>query len=339
MKPMSNRSKFYILFIVISTVVVSYLHFTSSLVDSPFDVIHMDLYYIPVLVGALAFGLWGAIITYISMLILYFPYILVIWHVKGLLLGEDLLHTLFFGVFAFIAGLLVDRETRYRKRSEKQAYLAALGHAAGTVAHELRNPLTAISGFARRMREKKGDPETAVQRILDAAQAMHRIVDSTLDFAKPLTPTLQEGDVNTVVNSALSLCRTKADEHNVKVSLILPPEPLMCTLDSFLCERAFINLIDNAIEASGDGESLVITANHEKEHVVISIKDHGPGMDRETLENIFTPFYTTKPNGNGIGMAITKKIIDGHHGIIHIDSKTGQGTEISIQLPCQPPRE
>ena len=336
---MGNRKKFYIVFIVISTMVVSYLHYTSSLVDSPFDVIYMDLYYIPVLVGALVFGLRGAIITYISVLILYFPYILVVWHVKGLLLVEDVLHTLFFGVFASIAGFLVDRETRHRKRSEKHAYLAALGHAAGTVAHELRNPLTAISGFARRIHEKKGDPDAAAQRILDAAQAMHRIVDSTLDFAKPLKPALQEEDVITVVNRAWSVCRTKADQYNIKVSLILPPGPSPCILDSFLCERAPINLIDNAIEASVDGESVVITASHEKEHVVISIKDHGPGMDGETLENIFTPFYTTKPNGNGIGMAITKKIIDGHHGIIHIDSKPGHGTEISMQLPCQPPHE
>lgn len=319
--------------------VVSYLHYTSSLVDSPFDVIYMDLYYILVLVGALVFGLRGAIITYISVLILYFPYILTIWHVKGLLLGEDLLHALFFGVFAFIAGFLVDRETRYRKQSEKQTYLAALGHAAGTVAHELRNPLTAISGFARRIREKKGDPDAALERILDAAEAMHRIVDSTLDFAKPLKPALQEGDLIRVVNSTLSLCRAKADQHNVKVSLILPPEPLPCILDSFLCERALINLIDNAIDASGDGKSVVINGSREKEYVVISIKDHGSGMDGETLENIFTPFYTTKINGNGIGMAITKKIIDGHHGIIHIDSKPGQDTEIIIHLPCQPPHD
>jgi signal transduction histidine kinase len=336
---MSNRKKFYIFFIVISMMVVSYLHYTSSLVDSPFDVIYMDLYYIPVLVGALVFGLRGAISTYISVLILYFPYILVVWHVKGLLLLEDLLHTLFFGVFASIAGFLVDRETRHRKRSEKHAYLAALGHAAGTVAHELRNPLTAISGYARRLHEKKGDPDAAAQRILDAAQAMNRIVDSTLDFAKPLRPVLQEGDIITVVNSALSLCRAKAAQHQVKVSLTLPSGPLLCILDSFLCERALVNLIDNAIEASGDGESVIITASNEKEQVLITIKDHGSGMDGETLENIFTPFYTTKTNGNGIGMAITKKIIDGHHGAIHIASKLGQGTEISIHLPCQPPHK
>jgi two-component system, NtrC family, sensor histidine kinase HydH len=336
---MSNRSKFYILFIVISTVVISYVHYTSSSADSAFDIIFMDLYYIPVLVGALVFGLRGAIIIYIAVLILYFPYILVIWNVKGLLLAEDLLHTLFFGVFAVIAGLLVDRETRHRKRSERQEYLTALGHATGTLAHELRNPLTAISGFARRIREKKGDPDVAVERILDAAQAMHRIVDSTLDFAKPLKLALQKGDVITVVNSALSLCRAKADQHQVKVSLILPPAPLLCILDSFMCERALVNMIDNAIEASGDGESVVITARHEKEHVLITIKDNGSGMDGETLENIFTPFYTTKTNGNGIGMAITKKIIDGHHGIIHIDSKPGHGTEISIKLPCQPPHK
>jgi signal transduction histidine kinase len=296
----------------------------------------MDLYYIPVIVGALAFGLRGAIVTYIFVVSLYFPYIFFVWRAKTLFLAEDCLHTLFFGVFAFFAGFLVDREKRYRKQLEKDAYLAALGRTAASVTHDLRNSLTVVTGFARRMLEKKGNTDAAIEAILNAAHTMHKIVDSTLDFAKPLQLTLQEVDIITVINHALDTCKTKAERHEVNVSLNLPSEPLLFAIDGFLFERALINLIDNAIEASEIGRTVTITVNPGKTYMTISIKDHGSGMDRETLKNIFMPFYTTKPNGTGIGMAITKKVIDHHQGTIRIDSKPGQGTAINIELPYHP---
>ncbi len=289
------------------------------------------------LFGALVFGLWGAILTYISVIVLYFPYIYFVWHVKALFLAEDFLHALFFGVFAFLAGFLVDREKRYRKQLEKEAYLAALGRTSTSVAHDLRNSLTAITGFTRRISEKKGDTDTAIEIILNAARNMQTIVDSTLDFAKPLQLTLQKIiDIITVINHALDICKTKAEHYKVKVLLDLPSEPLLSDIDSFLFERALVNLIDNAIEASGIDQTVTVTVNPGKTYITISIKDHGSGMDRETLENIFMPFYTTKPNGTGIGMAITKKIIDYHKSFIRIDSKPGQGTAISIELPFHP---
>ena len=96
-------------------------------------------------------------ITYACVAALYFPYIFVTWHVRGLLLAEDLLHTLFFGMFAFLTGFLVDREKKYRKQSERDASLAALGRAAGTVAHRLEKPSHGNCGFCAAYPKKEGE--------------------------------------------------------------------------------------------------------------------------------------------------------------------------------------
>jgi signal transduction histidine kinase len=295
----------------------------------------MDLYYLPVLIGALTFGLRGAIITYLTVVFLHLPYILVVWHLSSTFLAEDLLHTLFFGVFAIIAGVLVDRERRWRKESENNAYLAALGRVAAIIAHELRSPLTVTRGFVQRIREKKGDAGVALNAISDAAETMNKILESTLDFAKPLRLSRKEEDIIALINRAVSTCVAKAENHGVSVSLDLPPEPSRIALDGFLCERALVNLIDNAIDASRRGQTIMISARPGGESVMIRIKDHGSGMDRDTLDNVFLPFYTTKSEGTGVGMAITKKIIDEHGGTIRVQSQPGRGTEINIRLPYQ----
>ncbi|UCD35462.1 MAG: sensor histidine kinase, partial [Nitrospiraceae bacterium] len=99
-------------------------------------------------------------------------------------------------------------------------------------------------------------------------------------------------------------------------------------------ERALVNLINNAIEASEGGRSVSVRGEADDQKVRISIRDYGSGMDKETLDNIFIPFYTKKSYGTGLGMAIAKKIIEGHKGAIHIESRVNAGTEVVVELPC-----
>jgi len=94
-----------------------------------------------------------------------------------------------------------------------------------------------------------------------------------------------------------------------------------------------INLISNAVDASVKGQSIVISSENEKNSVVIKIRDYGSGMDKETIRNVFIPFYTKKSSGTGLGMPITKKIIEGHKGKIKIESDPGAGTEVRIEIP------
>jgi signal transduction histidine kinase len=173
---------------------------------------------------------------------------------------------------------------------------------------------------------------TAAQVIIDEVQNMQRIVDGVLDLAKPIRLEIKEGDIIEVVNQACKSCRTKAEERGVNLSFNHPADPVNIVMDSFSVQRALINVINNAIESSSAGGNVAISMETEKNDVAVRIKDFGSGMDREALENIFIPFYSRKDTGTGLGMVIVKKVIEGHHGKIHIESHPGEGTEVTIRL-------
>jgi len=119
----------------------------------------------------------------------------------------------------------------------------------------------------------------------------------------------------------------------VNLLTTVPASPVYMELDSFQMERALINLLSNAIEASGRGQDVKVGMVSAKDTLAITIVDQGPGMDRETIEHIFTPFYTRKKEGTGLGLPIAKKVIEAHKGKIRVASKPGDGTEVKIELP------
>lgn len=330
---MINSKRYYIIVIVALTLTITYLHYSTIPSLQSLHDIYRAFYYVPVLLGTLLFGLRGAILTYIFILILYLPYIYISWTGIFILETDRLLHLLLQGLIAIFAGFLIDRDRMQRDLMEKERYLTGIGQVATTIVHDLKNPLITILGFARRIMEGKGDPKSSAQFITESAQNMQRIVNDVLDFAKPIQLEIKENDIRGVIKKAADYCKTKADEKGVNLSIDLLSDPINIVIDSFHTQRALVNIINNAIEASVKGQNVIITAETEKNYLVIMIKDHGLGMDRETLENIFIPFYTKKSRGTGLGMPISKKIIEGHKGKIHIDSKPGQGTEVAIRLP------
>jgi signal transduction histidine kinase len=291
------------------------------------------LYYIPVLLGALAYGLAGALLSYILIFALYLPYVIMTW--PGSILNETnrLLPLLMQGIFAFAAGYLVDRERKHRTQLEKARYLADVGRIATIIVHDLKNPLIAILGFARRINEGKGNTGTALRAIIDSAEQMQKIVSSVLDFARPVQLERKKTDLRDIVQQAADSCRMKAEQREVTLSIDLPPVPVQGSFDGFHLERAMVNLITNAIEASNRSQRVLIILARRSRVTAVSISDDGPGMDRETLENIFVPFYTRKRGGTGLGMSIAKKIIESHDGSIRVSSSPGQGTEVTIELP------
>ena len=162
---------------------------------------------------------------------------------------------------------------------------------------------------------------------------MQRIVNSVLDFAKPLQLDFKDVDIRDNVRRACESCRTKANARGVTLTMHLPSAPVTITIDSLHIERALINLIDNAVDASQCGARVHIAATTDRNKIVIIINDKGTGMDCETIANLFMPFYTTKNKGTGLGMSISRKVIEAHAGTLFINSKQGVGTEAAIRLP------
>jgi two-component system sensor histidine kinase HydH len=330
---MNEKKKYYIIAIVLSALLISLLHYSTY---EPFHAMHdiyRQLYFIPLFIGALVFGLRGAMLTYLFVSLLYLPYIVESWTGHLIVETNRALFLLFSAVFSFIAGFLVDRDRRRKKQVERERYLAGLGRAASTLVHDLKNPLFAIQLLARRIEKGKGDPLAASRAILDSAEVMQGIVRDALDFARPIQLDRKEEDAGGIIRQACELCVGKATGKGVALSVDAPEGPLPISLDGARIKRALVNLISNAIEASGSGRNVVVSAGRGKDCLLIAIKDEGAGMDRETLENLFVPFFTTKSTGTGLGMPIAKKIIEGHGGAIDVESRPGKGTHVMIRLP------
>jgi signal transduction histidine kinase len=325
--------KYSTLIIVALTVAITYMHYSIAIEDYAMHDIYRQFYYIPVLLSALVFGLKGAVMTYLLILFLYLPYILITW--TGIYIVEiyKLLHLLLLGIIAIFAGVLIERDKKQRGQIERERHLASMGRIAATISHDLKNPLITIIGFAKRISEGKNKTESAADLIMVSALKMQKIVNDVLDFSKPVQLDRKAEDVRDVVNSACNASRAKAESEGIRLSVKLHNSSLEAEIDGFYLERALVNIINNAIEASEKGQDIDIESAREKDRILIRIKDRGKGMDRETLENIFIPFYTKKATGTGLGMSISKNIIEGHGGKIYIHSKQGLGTEVKIELP------
>jgi len=333
---MLNKKGLYVIFIIAFAFLTTSLHFLIFRSQSP-HVILEELFYIPLFLATAIFGLKGGLLTYVFVSALYVPFFFGPWSRTTFELTDRLLHLLFTGLFVFLTGVFVDRERRRRRQLERDRYLAGIGEAAATIAHDLKNPLIVILAFARRIKDGKSNVESAMPPIIESAEKMQKMMDGMMDFARPLQLNLTKGDLRDVIQQVCRSCQVKAEEKEVALSMHVPSEPICLAMDSLSLERAFTNLIHNSIDSSGKGKSVIISLAKRKKCVEAKIKDFGSGMDKETLENLFIPFYSKKKGGTGLGMPIVKKVIEGHQGKIRIHSQPGLGTEVIVTLPYRNP--
>ncbi len=326
----ASESKYAAVFIVAAVLFTSYLHYSTIPQILILHDIYREFYYIPVLVSALVYGLRGAIVTFIMIVLLYAPWIVLHWTGDFIVEANRLIQLIFLGTVATLSGFLINRDRKSREQADKEHYLAVIGQVSTNIVHDLKNPLITILGFGRRYLEGKEEPENAIQYIMDSAEKMLKIVHDVLDFSKPLQLDIAETDTREVVSRACASCAAKAENDGVYISQDMPSAPVILQVDSFHLERALVNLISNAVEASERGQSVFVNLSAEKDYAIIKIRDEGSGMTKETQKNMFVPFSTKKEGGTGLGMPIAKKIIDSHGGRIRIYSQPGWGTEAKI---------
>lgn len=186
------KRKYYIIAVGTSPALLTLIHVLILQKLSP-PVVLEELYYIPIFFGALQFGLKGSLLTWLFASLSYLPFFFGSWSSTYLDLVDRALHLLFTALFALLAGLFVERVKRQQKELERNRYLANLGNVAATIVHDLKNPLITILGFARRIREGKGNIDAAAEAITESAQNMQKIVNNVLDFSKPVQLELKEG--------------------------------------------------------------------------------------------------------------------------------------------------
>ncbi|MCR4293809.1 MAG: ATP-binding protein [Candidatus Kuenenia sp.] len=220
-------------------------------------------------------------------------------------------------------------------RSEK---LAVIGNMAGYIAHEIRNPLVTIGGFARAIARETTDNKTiknSAEIIIDEVSRLEKILAVVMDFSKVAKPAKVKTQVNEIVDNTISLMESYFKNIGIdvvkKYELMIPD----IVVDQDQIRQVFLNIFKNAAESMQNGGKLIVETAKEDEYVRINITDTGEGMDADTIENIFTPFYTKKREGTGIGLAVSQKIVDDHEGFIKVKSELNQGATFSIFLPVK----
>jgi signal transduction histidine kinase len=230
------------------------------------------------------------------------------------------------------------------RRSER---LAALGQLSAGLAHEIRNPLGVIKGSAEMLTQKlQASDELARELagyISTEVNRLSALVTEFLDFARPLHAQPHPADLIALLDRVLQVIADRfVGKHTVQVERHyasgLPPVPL----DESLCEQAFLNLVQNAYEAMQEQDhggtlrvEVKLATQNDREGVELRLADTGPGVPKELREEIFNPFVTTKKTGVGLGLSIVSKIIDGHHGTIHVENAPEGGAVFTLFFPLE----
>lgn len=239
---------------------------------------------------------------------------------------------------------VVERTKQLQEAQEelvRKEKLATLGQLAGTVGHELRNPLGVMSNAVYYLKSVlSGSDDTVTDYLNIIKTEIHnaeRIISDLLDFSIPKTPRVAVNMVAALIKRSLETC-TMPD--NVTLRLDLPDTTLEVKVDPLHIGRVFRNLITNGIQAMPKGGNLLISARKLTElplHdlIEISFADTGEGIDPENMARLFQPLFTTKARGAGLGLIVSKKLVEANGGRMDVESRLGKGTTFSVILPCE----
>jgi signal transduction histidine kinase len=330
------------------------------------------LYYFPIVLGGLWFGVRGGLGAAGLITLVYLPHVLIVDH--GPMTIGYLLEIPIFLAVGLLIGLVVDRQEHYRRGLEIQAEtlaqshrdlqeqtrllleketqlrradrLSALGQLSAGLAHEIRNPLGAIKGAVEILQEDypTGHPKAEFYAILlKEVERLNGVLTNFLSFARPVMPHFAPLDVRSVLTALEGLTSGQARAHRVQIFTSFHHGPSRVMADETLLKQAFLNIMLNAVEAMPSGGDLAISTRlspagatgDRPEWVEVVFDDTGPGIPEEDLGRIFDPFFTTKRDGTGLGLAITHRIIENHHGTIRVTSQRGKGTTFVVTLPLE----
>jgi signal transduction histidine kinase len=324
-------------------------HLGSFFTDAfPHD-LHRTLFLIPVIYAALTFRVRGALVTSFVFLCVVLPRSFFSPYADPLL--RPLLFVLFIAFVGVLTALLMDRIDEEREmvrrlnESREQLVhaekLASLGQLAASIAHEINNPLAGVLTYTKLLTKKisgdtleKGAALDYLSKMESEVSRCSRIIRNLLDFSRQTEPMLRLVDVNQVIEQVLAMVGHQAQLQNVDVVRELSPSLPKVMADSDKLQQVFTNLTLNAIQAMSGGGKLTLRTSAANSQVRIDVQDTGCGISKENLSKLFTPFFTTKEKGSGVGLglAVVLGIIERHKGEIKVQSEVGKGTTFSVYL-------
>jgi two-component system, NtrC family, sensor histidine kinase HydH len=329
---------------------------------------YYGIYYLPVVTAAVYCGTWGTLLWTLFASAAYCSYLYPA--MQEYELAPDALEYLGLRImFFFLAAMVVNRFSQqsrhqtelYRELAERLAEtnrrleqaqaearrserLAALGQLSAGLAHEIRNPLGVIKGSAEMLSQKLEAADELSRElagyISTEVNRLSALVTEFLDFARPLHAQREPAELTKILDHTLETVADRWKGKPIRVERNYADTLPLIPLDQSLCEQAFLNLVQNAYEAmEEDGGALQVevrTATREAQKgIEVLLSDTGPGVPQDLLEEIFNPFVTTKKTGVGLGLSIVSKIIDGHHGFIHVENRQKGGAVFTLFFPLE----
>lgn len=214
---------------------------------------------------------------------------------------------------------------------ELKQRLSQLGEMSAGISHELRNSMSVISGYAKLLGKKVDKPnKPTVDAIVAEISSMDKVISELLAFAKPTVLNTDRVDLNNIIEETVKTVFSGNDSVNVSINAT---ETVFCRADDVLIKQALSNLFINSIDALPSGGNIDIELNRLRDKAELSIRDNGSGIPEEIVRKIFLPFFTTRQEGVGLGLALVQKIIVGHGWSIEVSSKDGAGTSFLITIP------
>ena len=230
----------------------------------------------------------------------------------------------------------VSRLEAQLRRADK---LAALGTLAAGVAHEVKNPLHALTLNLHLLEKEVGTRDSSSEAheyctiLRSEVQRIDRIVENFLRFSKPSIPEAKQLDLHALLERVVSLLAFEAADHSVAIETAFDPTLTAITGDEGQLSQVFLNLGINALQAMPAGGALVVRTRLDRGWAEVAVEDSGPGIEADIVPHIFDPYFTTHPRGVGLGLAIAHRIVEGHRGTMDVETAAGRGTTMIVRLP------
>lgn len=226
---------------------------------------------------------------------------------------------------------------RQQERALQQAQkLSELGEIASEIAHETLNPVTGVKGMLQALRRTSLPPERLREELTDMERQLGRVAETVrrlMSYARPLEPRMRRVAVQDLLGRAVHAARLAPAVHDRTIRLEPVPGDLEWDMDPDLIEQVLVNLLVNGCEASPRNAEVWLSATAANGQLVLTVRDHGTGVAPAVRERLFHPFVTTKPNGNGLGLAVSRNIVQEHGGQIDVEPEERGGSVFRVLLP------
>lgn len=225
-------------------------------------------------------------------------------------------------------------------KASRAERLAVLGQFVAEISHEIKNPLMTIGGFSRQLKRSINDRKNSrkLEIITEEVARLENLLFEMREYYKPRGISIEKVDLIQLLNETLDMFHDESEKRNIALEFKAVSEPLIAYGNKHKLKQVFINIAKNSFEAMKKDGKFTINAENHGNVTEITFTDNGPGMNKQVLDKVFTPFFTTKKRGSGLGLPLSKRIIEEHPcGAFEMKSKEGKGAVITITLAPQRP--